>query len=504
VASKAFPKILIVTPEVTYLPDRMGSFSDCLTAKAGGLADVSASLICELFRQGADIHVAIPDYRTMFGDCLTSFLQKEQTAMRRVLPEDRLHLAEDQAFFHRRSIYSGDGEDNMKLAMAFQREVINNIIPRVEPDLIHCNDWMTGLIPALAREIGIPCLFTIHNIHSMKTSLAIIEDRGIDARYFWNHLYFDRMPGGYEESRYTNPIELLTSGVFAANFVNVVSPNFLLEIIMGHHDFVGLPLQQELRGKLDTGCAFGILNTPNSTFDPSTDADIVRCYGPQGHATAKRENKVALQKALGLRQDENAPVFFWPSRLDPVQKGCQLLADILYNVISRYWDQKLEIAFVADGAYQQVFDDITAQHGLHDRVAVCNFDERLEHLAYAAADFVLMPSKFEPCGLPQMIGLIYGALPVAHDTGGIHETVIHLDVDNDIGNGFLFVTYDSSGLFWAIDQAMQFYMMPINVKRKQIERIMRLSAETFNYKVNAKEYINLYEKMLQCPVVPSD
>jgi len=502
--SKAFPKILIVTPEVTYLPDRMGSFSECLTAKAGGLADVSASLIGELFRQCADIHVAIPNYKAIFGDCLTSFLQKEQTAMRRVMPKDRLHLAEDRTFFHRQSIYSGDGEDNMKLALAFQREVINNIIPRVEPDLIHCNDWMTGLIPALAREIGVPCLFTIHNIHSMKTSLAAIEDRGIDAQYFWDHLYFDRMPGGYEESRYTNPIELLTSGVFAAHFVNTVSPNFLLEIIMGRHDFVNLRLQQELKGKLDAGCALGILNTPNSTFEPSTDADIVRNYGPQGHATAKRENKVALQKALALRQDANAPVFFWPSRLDPVQKGCQLLADILYPVISRYREQTLEIVFVADGEYQQVFNDIVAFHGIRDRVAVFNFDEPLEHLAYAAADFVLMPSRFEPCGLPQMIGLIYGALPIVHDTGGLHDTVVRLDVNNNFGNGFLFETYDRNGLFWAIDQAMQFYMMPVDLKRKQIERIMRLSAETFNYRVTAKEYINLYEKMLQCPVVPSD
>ena len=204
-----------------------------------------------------------------------------------------------------------------------------------------------------------------------------------------------------------------------------------------------------------------------------------------------------------MRLDENAPVFFWPSRLDPAQKGCQLLSDILYQIICRYRDQNLQIAFIADGEYQRVFNDIVAFHGIRDRVAVFNFDEHLEHLAYAAVDFVLMPSRFEPCGLPQMIGLIYGALPVAHDTGGLHDTVVHLDVHNNLGNGFLFETYDSNGLFWAIDQAMQFYMMPVNVKRKQIERIMRLSAETFNYKVTAKEYINLYEKILQCPVVSS-
>jgi starch synthase/alpha-amylase len=252
---------------------------------------------------------------------------------------------------------------------------------------------------------------------------------------------------------------------------------------------------------LDAGCAFGILNAPNSDFDPSNDADIACNYGPQEHATAKRKNKIALQKALGLRQDENAPLFFWPSRLDPVQKGCQLLADILYQVTSRYSEPTLQIIFVADGAYQQVFKDIVEIHGLHDRVVVCDFKRPLEHLSYAAANFVLMPSRFEPCGLPQMIGLIYGALPVVHDTGGLHDTVTQLDVNRNFGNGFLFGTYDSNGLLWAIDQAMQFFLMPVDVRQKQIERIMLQSADRFNYKVTAQEYITLYEKMLKCPVV---
>jgi starch synthase/alpha-amylase len=264
---------------------------------------------------------------------------------------------------------------------------------------------------------------------------------------------------------------------------------------------VNLPLQQELRSKFDAGCACGILNAPNSDFDPSNDVDIACNYGPQEHAIAKRENKIALQKALGLRQDQNAPLFFWPSRLDPVQKGCQLLADILYQVVSRYREQALQLIFVADGAYQKVFKDIVETHGLHDRVAVRDFSRPLEHLSYAAADFVLMPSRFEPCGLPQMIGLIYGALPIVHDTGGLHDTVMKLDVNDNFGNGFLFETYDSNGLLWAIDQAMQFYLMSVDVRQKQIERIMRQSADRFNYKVTAQEYITLYQKMLKCPVV---
>jgi starch synthase len=204
---------------------------------------------------------------------------------------------------------------------------------------------------------------------------------------------------------------------------------------------------------------------------------------------------------VGLMRDPQAPLFFWPSRLDPVQKGCQLLAEILYNTVSRYSEQNIEIVFVADGEFQRHFKDIIQFHNLSDQVAVCSFNERLARLAYGASDFVLMPSSFEPCGLPQMIGAIYGALPVAHDTGGIHDTVTHLDLDNNTGNGFLFNTFDSGGLSWAIDQAMQFYLLPAKEKEKQVRRIMMQGAATFNHKVTAQHYIDLYEKMLQRPLV---
>jgi starch synthase len=204
---------------------------------------------------------------------------------------------------------------------------------------------------------------------------------------------------------------------------------------------------------------------------------------------------------MGLMRDPRAPVFFWPSRLDPVQKGCQLLTEILYKVVSRYLKQNLEIVFIADGEFQRHFKDIVRFHNLSDRVAVCSFNERLARLAYGASDFVLMPSSFEPCGLPQMIGPIYGSLPLAHDTGGIHDTVTHLDVDKNTGNGFLFNTFDSGGLSWAIDQAMQFYQIPAKEKQKQVKRIMMQGLATFNHKVTAQHYIDLYEKMLQRPLV---
>jgi len=495
------PRVLIVTPEVTYLPERMGSAANFLTAKAGGLADVSAALINALFDQGADVHVALPNYRTIFDDALPSTIRKGQRAIREKMPEDRIHLAEDRAFFYVNQIYSSYSTENIKISLAFQREVINNIVPIVRPDLIHCNDWMTGLIPAMARCMGIPCLFTIHNIYTIKTSLAYIEDRGIDAAEFWYNLYYERMSYNYEETRDHNPVDFLTSGVFAAHFVNTVSPTFLREIVEGRHGFVEPQLRSELSNKWYAECAAGILNAPDPAFDPATDSNLVKNYSYADHVTGKKINKKALQKYLGLIRDETAPVFFWPSRLDTIQKGCQLMAEAMYQIISDYWSQNLQIVFVANGPYRVHFENIRRLHGFEDRIAICDFNENLECLAYAASDFILMPSLFEPCGLPQMIAPIYGSLPVVHDTGGIHDTIVHLEPEKDIGNGFLFKIFDSGGLIWAVKEAMRFYNRPPQEKAKHIRRIMKEGKTRFNHSVTAKEYIDLYEKMLRRPLI---
>jgi starch synthase/alpha-amylase len=501
VNSPTNPRILMVTPEVTYFPHGMDRNFNGLNAKAGGLADVSAALISALYIQGADIHVAIPDYRSIFNGNSSPLIKRELSKIRNSVPNERIHLAQDRAFFYLNHIYSGNESENIKISLAFQREVINNIVPIVRPDLIHCNDWMTALIPAMARQLGIPCLFTVHNIHTVKSTLSQIEDRGIDSALFWQNLYFENYPTTYEQTRDTIPVDFLASGVFSAHFVNTVSPKFLEEMIEGRHGFVKDCMQQELANKSNAGCALGILNAPDPSYHPSIDEAQPCMYSATNHVSAKKTNKRIFQKNLGLIKDTQAPIFFWPSRLDPVQKGCQLLADILYNVIDRYWKQNLEIVFVADGEFQRHFKDIVRHHNLSDRVAICGFNDRLARLAYGASDFVLMPSSFEPCGLPQMIGSIYGTLPVAHDTGGIHDTVTHLDVSKNKGNGFLFETFDSGGLFWAIDQAMQFHMMSPGTKKRQIRRIMTESAAKFNHQVTAQQYIDIYEKMLQRPLV---
>jgi starch synthase/alpha-amylase len=494
------PRILIVTPEVSYLPEDMGAESR-YSAKAGGLADVSAALISALFDLRCDVHVALPDYRSIFNGYSTKTHNRELEKIRKSLDEERIHLAADRAFYYLDNVYSGYSDKDLKVSLAFQREVINNIIPRVRPDIIHCNDWMTGLIPAMSRQMEIPCLFTIHNIHTMTSTMAEIEDRGIDAASFWRWLYFKTPPHHYEESRDWNRVDFLTSGVFAAHYVNTVSPTFLTEIVENRHPFIEPCLKNELSAKYYAECATGILNAPEPEFNPAVD-DLIRYnYGPKNHRLQKAKNKRYLQKILDLEVDENAVLFFWPSRLDPVQKGCSLLAQVMYEIVSKYWDVKLQIVSVASGDFQKHFHDIVRFHGLGRRVAISGFNEALSHQGFAAADFLFMPSSFEPCGLPQMIGGIYGTLPIVYDTGGLHDTIRPLDPFNNTGNGFLFNVHDTQGFKWAIDRAMDFHFLSPDIKEAQIHRIMIDSVLGFNHSRCAEEYVNLYGKMLQRPFI---
>lgn len=497
------PRILVVTPEITYLPSGMGNMACKLNAKAGGLADVSASLVAALFDLGADVHVALPHYRRMFHIDVGQLISDELRVYKSRMPDSRIHLAEDRCFYYRDTVYSNSQDENPKLALAFTREVLNNIIPFVQPDLIHCNDWMTGLVPGAARRMGIPCLFTVHNIHTHHLTLAQVEDSGIDAAEFWANLFYTRVPYNYEESRNTNQIDMQASGVFASHYINTVSPTFLEEIVNGWHDFIPTALREEIRNKHRAGCAIGILNAPDASDNPETDPHIEVCYDAATHREAKRANKVAFQHKVGLEEDPDVPLFFWPSRLDPAQKGPQLLADILYRFMSRHWRQRVQIALVANGVFQKPFHDILHFHEMYGRLAVCDFNQGLSQLGYAASDFTLVPSLFEPCGLPQMVGQLYGSLPVVHDTGGLHDTVEHLDPARNQGNGFVFRIYDSWGLDWAMEKAIEFYKCAPEVRERNIARVMREGKARFNHETCARAYIEIYEKMLNRPLVRS-
>jgi ADP-glucose type glycogen/starch synthase len=448
--------------------------------------------------------VALPNYRRMFQGDIFNLHDKELRKYHEVLPDTHIHLAEDRIFYYRDQVYSNHNEEAMRIALVFQREVINHIIPRVRPDLIHCNDWMTALIPAMARRRGIKSLFTVHNIHTRQVSLAQVEEMGIDAAEFWMNLFFCGHPVNYYHARSHVPVDLLTSGIFAAHFINTVSPRFLWEIVEGWHSVVPDSVRAELRNKYFAGCSSGILNAPDPSYNPATDDALVRNFTPDDVIDGKAANKLALQHELHLKQDANAPIFFWPSRLDPVQKGPQLLTEIMHQLVSDYWKRDLQIVVVANGPHQDAFYKIVAAFDLHDRVAVVDFDERLSRLAYAASDFMLMPSLFEPCGLPQMTAPIYGSLPVVHATGGLYDTIRHLDADQSTGNGFSFEFYSAEGLRWAIDRAMDFHALPAEVREREIRRVMKESMREFSHQEVAARYIEIYERMLERPLVETE
>ena len=496
----ADPRILIVTPEISYLPEGLGELADRMHAKAGGLADVSSSLVKSLYEAGADVHVALPNYRRLFHIEPCQFLDMELRHYHSKLPSDRIHLAEDRVFYYRNQVYSSYQEDNVRCSLVFQREVINNIIPHVRPDIVHCNDWMTGLIPAMARRLGIPSLFTVHNIHSVKIPLEQIEETGIDTSEFWHHLYYEYPPGNYEECRSSNPVNMLTSGIFAAHWVNTVSPGFLDEVIRGEHDNIPDSVRAELGSKQEHGFASGILNAPDPSYNPATDKALAFTYTTKNLTKGKAINKRQFQKEMGLREDEKAPLFFWPSRLDPVQKGPELLSDILAELISRYSGSGMQVAFVADGSHATHFEDIITMENLEGCVSIRPFDENLSRLGFAASDFMLMPSKFEPCGLTQMIALKYGCLPIVHQTGGLKDTIEHIDTEKSHGNGFVFEDYDSNALNWAIACAMEFFQLQRSIKRREIKRVMEDAHSRFTHQQTAAQYIHLYEEMLGKPL----
>lgn len=493
------PRILIVTPEATFLPPGMGSSVQRVSARACGLGDISAALINALHKLGADVHVAIPNYRNIFRNNFKPAYEKELILHRTRLPVNRIHLAQDRSFFYHHKLFTHGDWQNVKISLAFQREVINRILPEVQPDLVHCHDWMTGLVPAMLRKLNIPCLFTLYNLHSLKLPLSDIEEGGIDAASFWRYCYYGRMPHGYEESRDTNPVDFLTSAVFSAHFVNTVSPAFLREIVEQPCGYIDPSLQTELKNKYTAGCLSAVVPAPDPSFNPATDRALYRRYDAEDHQTAKAFNKLHLQELLHLRLSTTSPLFYWPTRLDSWRSGSRLMAEVVPHFLEKYAVSGLELVFVADGDLQEHLRTMVNRIQANDRVAICDFDSRYYRLAYAGADFVLMPRYREPCGLPCKIGPRYGALPVAYDTGGNHDAVEHLDPGNNSGNGFLFKSHDKDAFLNAVNQAVSFFTLPDAVRSRQIARIMTESASRFDHRNTAIEYLALYEHMIGRP-----
>jgi starch synthase len=280
------PRVLFITPEVVFIPEGTENRSSYTGAHTGGFGDYLAELINDLYHLGVDVYVAQPDYRRIFAISA----RNEQTTSGIKLPNDRVQLAEDRVFFYSQPIDSNSGWENMKISLTFQREVINQIIPRVQPDLIHCYDWMTGLIPAAAKKIEVPCLFTVQKFDTARSILSYVEDIGIDAAGFWQNLFYDRYPGSYEQTRNTNSLDLLLSGILAANRVNITDPELSSNIAEGQSDYANSPIGQVLTRKYKAGCACEIPGPPHLGLNPTSNKKLYCSYRPQDHHAGNQKN----------------------------------------------------------------------------------------------------------------------------------------------------------------------------------------------------------------------
>jgi starch synthase len=502
------PRILLVTPEVTELPEGMGNLANVVRAKGGGLADISAALVGELLRLGLDVHVALPKYeRQMREYAKISQREIDQIASSfRARGQKRIHLVRDSAFSHIQDVYEQFGDNTaLSRAISFQRAVINHVLEDAMPSngkmLVHCNDWMTGLIPAAAKARGIKSVFTFHNMHSGRKTMRDLENHGLDVGGFHKDLYLDAHPDHVPNAWETVPCDFLISGIKACDFVNTVSPSFLKEIVDGEFpDLVPPALREAVRAKYYSGWAKGILNAPKSTVNPAIARGLAMNYDDTNFVEAKRVNKLALQERMGLHADGDAPLMFWPHRLFS-QKGPELLAQIAQVLVDRYATQGLQIAIVGNGEpdMEQQFGRISV--GSHGRIAYSKFDPYLSELGKAASDFILMPSLYEPCGLPQMEGMRYGSLPIVRATGGLRDSVKPLDVVHDTGNGFVFEHFNADALWWACTQAMEYWSQSEEVRNRTVHRVMNEGVDRFNLERTTLAYVRIYEKLLGEPLL---
>ncbi len=487
------PRILLCTPEITELPRGMGNAANIVCAKGGGLGDISAGLVRHLHaNRRFELHVAMPRFDAHIIDTWQVRVS-EVDKLVPVMHGKGIHLVSDSAFAHSSDPYAeSEGHPRVQRALALQRQVINQLLDELQPDVVHCNDWMTGLIPAAARERGIRSLFTLHNVFTEYETPFEIDRSGVDVRRFAELLYMERFPDERVDNWKRNRVDMLASGIFAADRVNTVSPTFLRELIAGDfEDIVPPSVRRALRLKHAEGHALGILNAPRDSVTPQVSTFVERFTRNDFHKR-KPINRAAFQRITGLRPDASSPLLLWPHRLF-AQKAPELVLAIAPQLILKMGAQ---LALVANGSRELVRAFADLERRYPGRVVMRPFREEISELGKAASDFILMPSHYEPCGLPQMEGMRFGSLPIVRATGGLRDTVDELDLDADTGNGFVFEPPTAEALLAAVERAVAFHRQPPKLQRRVIRRVMGEGRERFSLARTAEQYIEVYEELL--------
>ncbi len=442
-------------------------------AKTGGLADVIGALPVFLKKLGVGVKVLMPRYRGIegsFSERLTIDVGK--TIEVGICEKEGFLFVDHPPFYDRDGLYGtaqGDYEDNCERYTLFCKAAVE-IARRNDIDIVHCHDWQTGMIPLYLnnQKSEVKTVFTIHNLgYQGRFPSRKFDLLGVDKGYF--------TPGGIE---YYGDINFLKAGIVYADRVTTVSENYALEIQTPE---LGFGLDGVLcQRKNDLS---GIINGIDyEVWNPARDALIPESYTD---FAGKQNNKICFSQECNLRCDH--PVIGMVSRIAD-QKGFDLIIKIFDDIM------KLGFNFillgVGDEAYHRKLKQFEQVYPA--RVSInLKFDEKLAHRIYAGSDFFLMPSRYEPCGLGQLISLKYGTVPIVRRTGGLADTVAEFDPGGQTGNGFLFRPYTPDALLDALSRAYQSFTNS-DAFASLSERCMQYD---FSWDESAKKYKRLYESI---------
>lgn len=469
-------------------------------AKAGGLGEVVVGLSRELTRVHETVEVILPKYNFIPSHSLSNLQvevtdfkafengsQRSNTMWRAAAEGCSLHLLEPHhpaGYFSRDKIYGY--EDDIARFLYFSKAVVEYLKLKQEPiDILHLHDWHVAAIAPLIR-----CFYKQEiDVKGIVLSIHNIEYQGLCASHDLQAIGLPSEPFQTDDARYPSTLNTLKAGLLYADAWVAVSPTYAEEILFPSHSFHLDPTLRKYRSKL---C--GILNGIDLTlWDPAKDPYIKVPFSAsdsiQTITTAKRKNRPPFSKS-----PKQGPWVGAVTRLVP-QKGPELIEAALHHTVEA-GGTFLLLGSSPIPALQRHFEELQKTYRNHPQVAIhLEYDEALAHQIYAALDFLIVPSHFEPCGLTQMIAMRYGTIPIVRATGGLKDTVI--DCDNasrpaERRNGFVFADATLESLQGALDRAFHLWRSDPSTLQTLLQRGMR---SDFGWQKPAKDYLKLYKKL---------
>ena len=467
--------------------------SECVPfIKTGGLADVVGALTPVLKAQGADVRVILPLYAAIPQEYVNQMkleceFEVELCWRRQYCGIKSLeyqgvtfYFVDNQYYFGRSYIYGLGGDEYERFGF-FDRAVIDALVHLdFKPDVVHCHDWQTGMIPALLKiqyaqypfYQDMKTVYTIHNLQyqGVFPIKAVQDTLGLGDSLFTS----DKLEC-YGCANY------MKAGLVYADELTTVSPSYADEIQTA---FYG----ERLDGLLRARKLVGILNGIDiNDYDPAKDPQIYANYDPY-HLGGKEICKQELQKELGLEVDPTVPLVGIISRLSN-QKGFDLIECVIRELMAT--GIQLVVLGMGEAKYTNLFSWAESEYPgrLATRFAM---NHQLAHRIYAGSDMFLMPSQFEPCGLSQMIAMRYGSVPIARETGGLRDTVLSYNKFTDEGNGFTFFNYNAHDMLHTVRRAVHYYNNNRDVWYRLIVRGM---TGDYSWYSSAGKYMALYEEV---------